>query len=68
MLGFSTHTFYAYYKLYLEFDGPNEGSRYHQSKLVIPKSETEYRISMVPHPIVSGHSSVLSVQSLRSLH
>lgn len=34
--------FFAYYKLYLEFDGPNEGSRYHQSKLVIPESETEY--------------------------
>lgn len=68
MLGFSTHTFYAYYKLYLELDDPNEGSRYHQSKLVIPESETEYRIPMVPHPIVSGHSSVLSVQSLRSLH
>ena len=42
MLGFSTHTFYAYYNLYLEFDGPNEKIRYHQSKLVIPDSETEY--------------------------
>lgn len=42
MLEFYTHTFYAYYKLYFEFDGPNEGSRYHQSKLVIPESETEY--------------------------
>ena len=27
---------------YLEFDGPNEKIRYHQSKLVIPESETEY--------------------------
>lgn len=54
MLGFYTHTFYAYYKLYFEFDGPNERSRYHQSKLVIPASETEYRIPKVPHPIVLG--------------